>query len=121
MQRSISRCLDVATRNHPRIPFSVSRQFSISLPRRANTLMETSGFSDTQLQVREAIAKICSNFPDVSSNDCDFNDGFVEKFSFRNIGQPMMNQGNILMNYMLPLRKMGGLALHFLRILVEQA
>ncbi|EPE31386.1 Acyl-CoA dehydrogenase NM [Glarea lozoyensis ATCC 20868] len=26
--------------------------------------METSGFSDTQLQVREAIAKICSNFPD---------------------------------------------------------
>jgi acyl-CoA dehydrogenase len=29
--------------------------------------METSGFSDTQLQVREAIAKICSNFPDVGS------------------------------------------------------
>jgi acyl-CoA dehydrogenase len=29
--------------------------------------METSGFSDTQLQVREAIGKICSNFPDVSS------------------------------------------------------
>ncbi|RDL33817.1 uncharacterized protein BP5553_08185 [Venustampulla echinocandica] len=26
--------------------------------------METSGFSDTQLQVREAIGKICSNFPD---------------------------------------------------------
>jgi len=26
--------------------------------------METSGFSDTQLTVRDAIAKICSNFPD---------------------------------------------------------
>jgi len=26
--------------------------------------METSGFSDTQLQVREAIGKICSNFSD---------------------------------------------------------
>jgi acyl-CoA dehydrogenase len=32
---------------------------------RANTLMETSGFSDTQLEVREAIAKICSRYPDV--------------------------------------------------------
>ena len=41
------------------------RLFSVSARRRANTLMETSGFSDTQLQVREAIAKICSNFPDV--------------------------------------------------------
>jgi len=29
--------------------------------------METSGFSDTQLEVREAIFKICSNFSDVSS------------------------------------------------------
>lgn len=28
--------------------------------------METSGFSDTQLQVREAISKICSKYPDVS-------------------------------------------------------
>ncbi|TVY68910.1 Acyl-CoA dehydrogenase fadE12 [Lachnellula suecica] len=40
------------------------RKFSISTPRRLNTLMETTGFSETQLQVREAIAKICSNFPD---------------------------------------------------------
>lgn len=32
--------------------------------------METSGFSDTQLQVREAIAKICSKFPDVSVYTC---------------------------------------------------
>ncbi|KAH8597113.1 acyl-CoA dehydrogenase fadE12 [Bisporella sp. PMI_857] len=44
--------------------FLSSRRLSSSAPRRANTLMETSGFSDTQLQVREAIAKICSNFPD---------------------------------------------------------
>ncbi|KAG9229177.1 acyl-CoA dehydrogenase family protein [Amylocarpus encephaloides] len=48
----------------PPIICSQRRKFSISRPLRANTLMETSGFSDTQLQVREAIAKICSNFPD---------------------------------------------------------
>lgn len=45
-----------------------------------NPLMETSGFSDTQLQVREAIAKICSNFPDVSSDDSDLDRSFVECF-----------------------------------------
>ncbi|KAH7385030.1 acyl-CoA dehydrogenase-like protein [Cadophora sp. MPI-SDFR-AT-0126] len=43
---------------------SGSRCFSVSLPRQANTLMETSGFSDTQLQVRESISKICSKYPD---------------------------------------------------------
>ncbi|KAA8571850.1 hypothetical protein EYC84_001810 [Monilinia fructicola] len=31
---------------------------------RVNTLMETSGFSDMQLEVREAITKICSKYPD---------------------------------------------------------
>lgn len=65
MQRTfIPRCLGLAKRHHPRI--SYPRSFSMSIPRRANTLMETSGFSDTQLQVREAIAKICSKYPDVS-------------------------------------------------------
>lgn len=37
--------------------------------RRASTktsLMEMSGFSETQLQVREAVGKICEDFPDVS-------------------------------------------------------
>lgn len=38
-----------------------SRCFSISTPRR---IMETSGFTSEQLTVREAISKICSNFPD---------------------------------------------------------
>jgi hypothetical protein len=28
--------------------------------------MEMSGFSETQLQVREAVGKICEDFPDVS-------------------------------------------------------
>lgn len=42
------------------------RAFTASTSLRANTLMETSGFSDTQLDVREAIAKICSKYPDVS-------------------------------------------------------
>lgn len=67
MQRIVPRWVGFAPGRRSRIPFSASKQFSISIPRRANTLMETSGFSDTQLQVREAIAKICSNFPDVSS------------------------------------------------------
>ncbi|KAF7901122.1 hypothetical protein EAF00_003343 [Botryotinia globosa] len=40
------------------------RAFTASTSLRANTLMETSGFSDTQLEVREAIAKICSKYPD---------------------------------------------------------
>jgi acyl-CoA dehydrogenase len=62
MNRLFPKCLRVAKR-YPRIT-SFSRPFSVSVPHRANTLMETSGFSDTQLQVREAIAKICSNFPD---------------------------------------------------------
>ena len=39
-----------------------SRCFSISAPRR---IMETSSFTSEQLTVREAISKICSNFPDV--------------------------------------------------------
>lgn len=37
-----------------------SRSFTVSKPRR---IMELSGFSEEQLDVREAIAKICSNFP----------------------------------------------------------
>jgi hypothetical protein len=46
---------------------SKNRAFSTSFRLKANTLMETSGFTDTQLQVREAIAKICEDFPDVGS------------------------------------------------------
>ena len=30
--------------------------------------MQTQGFSETQLTVREAIFKICSNFPDVGTS-----------------------------------------------------
>lgn len=62
-RRYIPRCLDAIKTHKFLVP--QSRPFSISVPRRTNTLMETSGFSETQLDVREAIAKICSNFPDV--------------------------------------------------------
>ena len=37
------------------------RRFSASSPRR---IMELTGFSQEQLDVREAVGKICSNFPD---------------------------------------------------------
>jgi hypothetical protein len=44
------------------------RRFSTGQRRHASTktsLMEMSGFSETQLQVREAVGKICEDFPDV--------------------------------------------------------
>ncbi|ESZ99081.1 acyl-CoA dehydrogenase [Sclerotinia borealis F-4128] len=40
------------------------RTFTASTSVRVNTLMEKSGFSDTHMEVREAIAKICSKYPD---------------------------------------------------------
>jgi hypothetical protein len=117
MQRLIPRCFGKITRHQARIPFHASRQFSVSIPRQANTLMETSGFSDTQLQVREAIAKICSNFPDVSSGYWLFTyeQGLklVFFFFFRNIGLHMMSRESILMNYIEHYPKMVGLVLLF--------
>lgn len=75
--------------------------------------METSGFTETQLQVREAVAKICSNFPDV----CVL---AVNKHAFltqnRNTGQHMMNPENTLMNFTLLSQSMAGLALLSQRI-----
>lgn len=43
------------------LPLNPCRTFSTSSPRR---IMELTGFSQEQLDVREAIAKICANFPD---------------------------------------------------------
>ncbi|TVY41708.1 Acyl-CoA dehydrogenase [Lachnellula occidentalis] len=62
--RSTSKCLTVGKLYCSTVQAAQCRRFSASVPRRTNTLMETSGFSDTQLQVRDAIGKICSNFPD---------------------------------------------------------
>jgi hypothetical protein len=74
--------------------------------------METSGFSDTQLDVRDAIAKVCSNFPDVSWDSC-IREAFVEYFYCRNIGHSMMSQENIPMNCTQLWQKMVGLGLPF--------
>lgn len=38
--------------------------------------METSGFSEEQLTVREAVGKICSNFDDDYWMNCDYNDKY---------------------------------------------
>ncbi|KAK8207389.1 acyl-CoA dehydrogenase [Phyllosticta capitalensis] len=43
------------------LPALCSRHFSVTPNRK---LMQTEGFSDDQMSVREAISKICSNFPD---------------------------------------------------------
>jgi len=79
--------------------------------------METSGFSEIQLSVREAIAKICSNFPDVSRKRQDRK--LSLKTWYRITGRLMMNRESILMSYIELCRKMDGLALHYLRILVD--
>lgn len=34
--------------------------------RQLESLMEMSGFSETQLEVREAVGRVCEEFPDVS-------------------------------------------------------
>ena len=78
--------------------------------------METSGFSDTQLQVREAVAKICSNFPDVCALAVDEH-AFLKHN--RNTGQHTMSLGSILMNFTLLLQSMAGLALLSRRISEE--
>ncbi|KAK8243220.1 acyl-CoA dehydrogenase, variant [Phyllosticta capitalensis] len=49
------------TRIPTHLPALCSRQFSVTPKRK---LMQTEGFSDDQMSVREAISKICSNFPD---------------------------------------------------------
>jgi len=101
----LPRVLGIA-KSHAFRPLSFSsRPFSVSSSRRANALMETSGFSDTQMQVREAIAKICSNFPDVSAW-IQWTRIHVE-YS-RNTGQNMMSLENIHMNYILHWQKMDG-------------
>lgn len=43
-----------------RAPRAVGRAFSVTASRH---LMETTGFSDTQLTVREAVSQVCSRFP----------------------------------------------------------
>ncbi|KAF2169442.1 hypothetical protein M409DRAFT_20661 [Zasmidium cellare ATCC 36951] len=60
--RTASRLASFSRSKVPHIsPICSTRAFSVT-PRRK--LMETSGFSEEQLTVRDAIAKICSNFPD---------------------------------------------------------
>lgn len=51
-----------------------ARCFSASAKRRKNTLMETSGFAETQLMVRESVGKICGEFGEVSG--CGSRSGF---------------------------------------------
>jgi hypothetical protein len=82
--------------------------------------METSGFSDTQLQVREAIGKICTNFPDVSRYQIlEWNE--LLKTTQRNTGRHMMSLESTLMNYMLLCLKMVGLGLLYPKTLEDLA
>jgi len=115
----IGRCnlLSKTPRRVSKHPQSIGRRFSVSSPQRANTLMETSGFSDTQLQVREAVGKICSNFPDASHSPRIHT--FKSITGNRNTGPNMMNSASILMSFMRPLLRMDGLALLCKKNLVE--
>lgn len=60
--KSRSHVISKRTTSFPRV---LAKQFSTTQPLNLNTLMETSGFTETQLDVREAIQKICVNYPDV--------------------------------------------------------
>lgn len=100
-------------------PRALSRSFSISTPRKSNTLMETSGFTDTQLQVRDAIAKICSNFPEVMFPICRLLIPSNSVYS-RNTGLSTTILANILMNFTLLWPKMAGLELLSRKSLVVQ-
>ena len=62
-------------------------------------MMETSCFSETQLTVRDAIAKICSNFPDVLDLTVIY--GYNAEITFRNIGQNMTFPVSTHMSFML--------------------
>ena len=116
-QRCISKCLGIGKHTIFRTHVARSRSFSVTAKRNSNTLMETSGFSEIQLSVREAIAKICSNFPDVSRKRQDRKISF--KTWYRSTGRLVMNRESILMSYIELCRKMDGLALRYLRILVD--
>lgn len=61
--------------------------------------MEMSGFTAEQLDVREAVSKICSNYPDV----CLTGSGeYHHQLTMtRNTGRSMMSPENIPMIYML--------------------
>lgn len=77
--------------------------------------METSGFTEEQLTVREAIQKICSNFPDVRPGSSLKPDEalIVET---RNIGLNMMKMPSIRTSSTLLCPRMDGLGLPFLKI-----
>jgi hypothetical protein len=67
VRTSFSSSLRKGTKGSP-WPGSQGRCFSMGERRRASTkmsLMEMSGFSETQVQVREAVGKICEDFPEV--------------------------------------------------------
>lgn len=63
------RCTALGPRAAPRLSRQqawriTGRSFSVTMKRDFESLMEMSGFSDTQLAVRDSVSKICSNYPD---------------------------------------------------------
>ena len=83
--------------------------------------METSGFSEEQLTVRDAIFKICENFPDVGVFSRARSIVTVRLRERRDIGLNEMKPRNILMSSMQPWQKMVGLALLYQNLSVAPA
>jgi hypothetical protein len=73
--------------------------------------MELSCFSEEQLTVRDAIGKICSNFPDVCMSPWILQLRFAVCVSpwSRNTGPSVMSRANIPMSFTLPYPRMVGL------------
>jgi hypothetical protein len=101
-------------------PNHSSRPFSATVSRKSNTLMETSGFSETQLEVRRAIAKICEKFPEASRSWQPWHPNYSLTMSCRNIGLSATRQEHILANYMLHLQRTDGLGSRYPPILVVE-
>lgn len=80
----------------------------LTAPARAfSSHMDTSNLTSTQLEVREAIQKICSDFPDVRLPYSPSVHSFANSKS-RTIGLPAMSTKSIPVNFTPPLQKMAG-------------
>jgi hypothetical protein len=94
-------------------PSIQSRNFSLTTSR---FLMEVSGFTQGQLDVREAVSKICSQYPDVGTPCPSFANPIDPD---RNIGWNGITPESIRTNYIEISQETGGLALHYPKSLEE--
>lgn len=100
------------------MPLRSRRAFTQTSQRR---IMDTSIFTENQLMVKDAISKICSQFPDVRRFNGRGTMSQSELISSdRNTGLNVMRPGSIPMNSMPSWPRLGGLGLLCRRSLEER-